>query len=79
MQPAMTRTADVSPRGPVFHLLRAAARPCLGLLPGAPFPYEAVDDSPGARQRIASFRCGRLAGCLRLPARRGRQQQPLGS
>ena len=63
----MTRTVDVSPRGPVFHLLRAAARPCLRLLPGrlppgAPFPYEAVDDSPGARQRIAGFCCGRRAG-----------------
>ena len=75
----MTRTADVSPRGPVFHLLCAAARPCLRLLPGrllpgAPFPYEAVDDSPDARQRIASFRCGRPAGWCRED--HARQQAP---
>ena len=72
----MTRIADVSSRGPVFHLLRETVRPGLPLPPGrlppgAPFPYEAVDDSPGARHDIDSSRCGRPAG----PRREGHERR----
>ena len=75
----MTRTAGVPSRGPVFHLLRETARPGpillpRGLPPGAPFPYEAVDDSPGARYRIDSSRCARLAARRRED--RERHQTP---
>ena len=79
----MTRTADVPLREPVFHVLRENAPSSLGLLPGrllpsAPFPCEAVDDSLGARHRIDSSRCSRQVArrredreCRQTPCHRG--------
>ena len=77
----MSRTADVPSPGPVFHPLRAAARPGLELRshtpPSVGFPYEAVDDSLGACRRVVRCRCGQLAarshgGLERHPAPRHR-------
>ena len=78
----MTRAADVPLPEPVFHVLRENAPSSLGLLPGmlpsAPFPCEAVDDSLGARHRIDSSRCSRQAvrrredrECRQTPCYRG--------
>ena len=65
----MTRTAEVPFRDHVFHVLRAAARPGLRLLPGplplsVDFRYEAVDDSRDPFRRAVKPYCRGGALCV---------------
>ena len=85
----MSRTAEVPFRDHVFHVLRAAARPGLRLLPGplprsVHFRYEAVDDSRDPSRQAVEPHCRGDALCVdrageRLPpatARHGEFRRP---